>query len=79
MTFIRRIWDGFLSLIAAALAAGVSMVPAWYSYQAINTGIAPVWVWASIAGLVAVGGIMILAFLRKAGNGIGPLRERRRA
>lgn len=79
MTMLRRIWDGFQSLIAAILAAAVSVVPAYYAYMAIDSGLAPLWVWANIAGLVAVGVIMVLAFLRKAKDGIAPLRERRRA
>lgn len=78
MIFVKRIWDGAQSLVAAVVAAALSMVPAYYAYMAIDSGLAPQWVWATIAGLVLVGLIMIFAFLRKAKDGIAPLRERRR-
>ncbi|MDU8929039.1 hypothetical protein RXV86_16720 [Alisedimentitalea sp. MJ-SS2] len=75
---MRRLFDGFQSLIAAVITAGVGFVPAWYAHQAIAADLGPVWVYASVAALIVVSGIMVLAFLRKAGQGIGPLRERRR-
>ena len=78
MALFRNIWDGLLSLIAAILTAAVSFLPAWYAYMAIDSGLASRWMYLSIAGLVAVGLIMVLAFLRKAKNGVSPFRERRR-
>lgn len=78
MTRIRHIWDGFLSLIAALLAAAVTLTPAWAAHLAIGAGLVPAWVYAALAGLVAVGAIMVLAFLRKMRAGVSPLRERPR-
>ena len=78
MGFLRNTLDGFLSLVAAVFTAGVALVPAWYAHLAIGAGLAPSWAYASVAALVVVGGIMILAFLRKAAGGVSPLRDRRR-
>ena len=75
---MRRLFDGFQSLIAAVITAGVGFVPAWFAHLAISAELAPVWGYASVAALIVVAGILMLAFLRKAGQGIGPLRERRR-
>lgn len=78
MTRLRIIFDGFLSLIAAILTGAVVLLPAWYAHMAIDSGLAPFWIYASIAGLLFVGAVMIFAFLRKARQGVSPLRERRR-
>ncbi len=75
---MRRIWDGFLSLIAAIATVAICGVPAWFTYKAIDAGLAPVWVWAAVAALAGVGVIMTLAFLRKAASGVSPSRERPR-
>ena len=75
---MRALWDGFLSLIAAILTAAVTLIPAYYAWMSIDAGFAPQWVWANIAGLVFVAGVMIFAFLRKAKDGVSPLRDRRR-
>ena len=73
-----RLWDGFLSGIAAALTAGVVFVPVWGAVIALRTGALPVWAWASVVLLAAAGAVLVLSFLRKAGRGVHPLRERRR-
>lgn len=75
---MRALWDGFLSFIAAILTAAVTLIPAYYAWMSVDAGFAPQWVWANIAGLVFVAGVMIFAFLRKAKDGISPLRDRRR-
>lgn len=75
---MRALWDGFLSFIAAMLTATVTLIPAYYAWMSVDAGFAPQWVWANIAGLVFVAGVMIFAFLRKAKDGISPLRDRRR-
>ena len=75
---LRRIWDGFLSLIAAALAAGIAGVPSWFTHVAVQAGLAPLWAYAAVFGLVAMGVIMFAAFLRKMRSGVSPLRERPR-
>jgi hypothetical protein len=67
-----------MSVVAAALTALITFLPAWYAHVSVNAGLAPVWLYASIAGLVGVGGLMVLAFLRKAKDGVSPLRDRRR-
>lgn len=74
-----RVWDGFLSLVAALVTAAVIGVPAWAAFQAIRADL--VWVWAAgpVVLLVAAGAVMALSFLRKAGRGVHPMRERRRS
>ncbi len=75
---VRHLWDGFLSLIAAFATAVVCGIPAWFTFQAITLGIAPLWAWIGVIGLGFVGILMMLSFLRKAAGGISPSRERRR-
>lgn len=75
---MRALWDGLMSLIAAVLTAAITLLPAWYTHLAVGQGIAPAWAYAVIAGLVAVGVLMIVAFVRKGFRGVHPLRERRR-
>lgn len=71
--------DGIQSLCAALLTVFVGLVPAWFAHVAIDGGLAPSWGYAPLALLVVVTGMMGFSFLRKAGAGIGPLRERRRS
>lgn len=71
-------WDGLLSLGAALATIAIVGVPLWGSHQAITYGIIPAWAYAPMAGLLVVGGIMVIAFLRKASGGVAPLRDRRR-
>ena len=78
MGFFRNIWDGLLSLIAALLTLAVFGIPIWATHQAITYGLAPVWAYAAVVGLVFIGGNLAIAFLRKALDGVAPLRERRR-
>ena len=78
MRVVRNIWDGFLSLIAAVLSVIVTLIPAWYAHMAIDSGLAPQWIYIAIAGLVFVGCVMCFAFLRKTKDGVSPLRERKR-
>ena len=73
-----RIWDGFLSILAAIITATVVGVPLWGSYQAVRAELVPNWAWAAIAALGFIGVLMVAAFLRKAGRGVHPLRDRRR-
>lgn len=78
MSVLRNIWDGALSLGAALGTVVVVGVPLWCAHLAILYGIASNWAYAPMAALLVVGGIMVLAFLRKAAGGVAPLRERRR-
>ncbi|MCO4842198.1 MAG: hypothetical protein KC439_04740 [Yoonia sp.] len=75
---MRRIWDGFLSFLAAITTVAICGVPTWFTYQAIVAKIAPTWAWAAVIALGGVGMIMTLAFLRKAASGVSPSRERPR-
>ena len=75
---MRAMFDGFISLVAAVLTACIGFVPAWFAHVAIGNGQGPLEVYVAIAALVIVTGVMVLAFLRKAGAGISPLRERKR-
>lgn len=76
---MKQFFDGFLSLLAAIATAFVCGVPAWFTFQAVQTGAAPIWVYAAVAGLTGVGLLMLFSFLRKAMNGISPSRDRRRS
>ena len=73
-----RLWDGFLSVVAALLTAGIIGVPVWGSAMAVRAELIPVWGWGPLVLLGAAGLVMVLSFLRKAGRGVHPLRERRR-
>ena len=73
-----RYWDGFLSLVCGLLTLLIVGVPAWGAALSLRAGLLPVWGWAPLVLLGFVGGVMVFAFLRKAGRGIHPLRERRR-
>jgi len=46
--------------------------------MAIDSGLAPMWTYATIAALVFVAVVMIFAFLRKAKDGVSPMRDRQR-
>jgi hypothetical protein len=78
MGFFRNIWDGLLSLGAAVLSFGVFAVPVWATHQAITYGIVPYWAYAAVVGLVFIGGNLTIAFLRKALDGVAPLKDRKR-
>lgn len=78
MMFLRHIWDSLLSVIAAILTAGVAFLPAWYAHMAIDSGLAPMWIYLPIAGLIFTGCVVTFAFLRKAKDGVSPFRERKR-
>lgn len=74
-----RAWDGFLSLCAALLTLAVVGTPVWSAVLALRAGLIGAWAWAPAGLLAAAGAIMALSFLRKAGRGVHPLRERRRS
>ena len=73
-----RLWDGFLSGLCALITLAVIGVPLWAAFQAVQTGLVPTWFWGPMVCLGFIGVVMIFAFLRKAGRGVHPLRERRR-
>ena len=73
-----RFWDGFLSGLCALITVGIIGVPLWGAYLAVTGGLIPGWAWVPIVMLGFVGVIMVYAFIRKAGRGVQPLRDRRR-
>lgn len=73
-----RLWDGFLSGLCAAITLLVIGVPLWAAFRAQTADLVPAWVWAPMVGLGLIGLVMVFAFLRKAGRGVHPLRDRRR-
>jgi hypothetical protein len=70
-----RIWDGFLSLLSAIATAAIVGVPTWGCFLAIRAELLPVWAWGPLAFHFVIGGLMVVAFLRKVLNGIHPLYD----
>ena len=75
---MKHFFDGFLSFLAAVATAAICGVPTWFTYQAIEAGVAPQWAYGSVGLLAGIGLILTYAFLRKARMGISPSRDRRR-
>jgi hypothetical protein len=75
---LKAFLDGLASLLAALATLAICGGPAYFTYQAIQSMIAPAWAWASVAALAGIGIVLTIAFLRKAFMGIAPTRERRR-
>lgn len=75
---VRHLWDGAISGLAAVAAMVICGVPSWFTFRAIQGGLAPTWAYGFVAVLAAVGLILGVAFLRKAAGGIGPAQDRRR-
>ncbi|MGB3247050.1 MAG: hypothetical protein WBB25_21160 [Sulfitobacter sp.] len=78
MGFFRNIWDGLLSLGAAVASFAIFAIPAWATHLAISKALVPVWCYVALVGLVYIGGNLTIAFLRKALDGVSPLRDRKR-
>jgi hypothetical protein len=78
MGFLRNFWDSILSFGAAVLSFAIFAVPVWSTHLAIAAKIIPVWGYVALVGLVYIGGNLTIAFLRKALDGVAPLRDRRR-
>ena len=75
---MRQVLDGAASFLAAIATVIICGLPCYFTYLAIDAGVAPTWAWAALLALAAVGLLMTVAFLSKAVNGIAPSRERRR-
>ena len=73
-----RLWDGFLSLVAAVATLAIALFPAWFAHLAVSAGLAPVWGYAFILLLAFLAGLVALDFCRKALKGIAPARSRAR-
>ncbi|MEH6644197.1 hypothetical protein [Sulfitobacter sp.] len=78
MGFVRNIWDGLLSFGAFLLTLGLFAGPAWATYLAVSGGLVTPWIYLPLVGMLYVGLNLAIAFLRKALDGISPLRERKR-
>ena len=75
---MKAFLDGLASLLAALATLAICGDPAYFTYQAIQSMIAPAWAWVSVAALAGIGIVLTIALLRKAFMGIAPTRERRR-
>lgn len=75
---MKTAFDGFLSLLAAIATLIFCGIPVWFTYQAIEAGIAPQWAYVGVLGLGGIGLLLTIAFLRKAKGGISPTRDRKR-
>lgn len=78
MGFFKNMWDGLLSLGAFIVTLGIFGIPVWATHLAIGAGLIPAWAYVALIGLVYVGGNLAIAFLRKALDGVAPLRDRKR-
>ncbi|WP_373635554.1 hypothetical protein [Yoonia sp. SS1-5] len=75
---MRHLLDGAASFGAALITLGACGLPAWFTLQAINANVAPLWAYAPAGALAIIGLILTLAFLRKGFAGVAPTRQRRR-
>jgi len=75
---MMRIWDGFLSFLAAVATLAVALFPAWFAHLAISANLAPTWGYAFVLLLAFMAGLVALDFTRKAFKGIAPARSRAR-
>ena len=75
---VVHLWDSAVSAVTAVAAIAICGVPSWFTFRAIQGGLAPAWAYGFVAILAAVGVILGLAFFRKAAAGIGPAADRRR-
>ncbi|QUJ75045.1 hypothetical protein KDD17_08285 [Sulfitobacter albidus] len=78
MGFFRNIFDGLLSFAACLATLAAFGLPTWATHQAITYGLVPAWVYVALVAMIYVGGNLAIAFLRKALDGVAPLRERKR-
>lgn len=78
MAFFRNIWDGLLSFAACLLTLAVFAAPAWAVYRAVSGGLVSAWIYVPVVGMLYVGLNLAVAFLRKALDGVSPLRDRKR-
>lgn len=75
---MRAVIDGAVSLLAALATVAICGLPSWFTFKAIEAGVAPSWAWVSIVVLAVIGVLLTVAFLEKAAKGISPSRSRRR-
>ncbi len=75
---MKALLDGAASALAALATLVICGLPCWFTYLAIEAGVAPTWAWGAILALGGIGLLMTAAFVRKALAGIAPSRDRRR-
>ncbi len=75
---MKAFLDGTASFLAALATVVICGLPSYFTFKAIEAGLAPTWAWAAVIALAGVGLLMTVAFLSKAVNGVAPSRERRR-
>lgn len=75
---MKHVLDGAASFLAAVATSVICGLPSYFTYRAIESGVAPTWAWAAIVALAGVGLLMTVAFLTKAVRGVSPSRQRRR-
>lgn len=75
---LNAIVDGLASAAAAVVTIVVVLPPVWFTHIAYRAGLAPWWAYLPCLGLLAIGLLMTVSFLRKASGGIAPSRDRRR-
>lgn len=78
MGFFRNMFDGLLSFGAFLLTVVVFAAPAWATYSAVTYGLMSAWIYVPTVGMLFVGTNLAIAFLRKALDGVSPLRTRKR-
>lgn len=78
MGVFRNLLDGLLSFGAFVLTCAVFAAPAWATYLAVTGGLVSAWIYVPTVGMIYVGANLAIAFLRKALDGVSPLRMRKR-
>ncbi|MDC1380618.1 hypothetical protein N8315_04085 [Octadecabacter sp.] len=69
---MKAFLDGLASLLAALATLAICGGPAYFTYQAIQSMIAPAWVWVSVAALAGIGIVLTIAFLRQSSRAANP-------
>ncbi|MDB4053425.1 hypothetical protein N9499_05760 [Octadecabacter sp.] len=69
---MKAFLDGLVSLLAALATLAICGGPAYFTYQAIQSMIAPAWVWVSVAALAGIGIVLTIAFLRQSSRAANP-------
>ena len=69
---MKAFLDGLASLLAALATLAICGGPAYFTYQAIQSMIAPAWAWVSVAALAGIGIVLTIAFLRQSSRAANP-------
>jgi len=79
MGVFRNMLDGILSFVAFLATVVAFGAPAWATYAAVTYGLVSAWIYVPTVGMLYVGANLAIAFLRKALDGVSPLRTRKRS